>query len=127
MYYESDFATVEWNDDVKVAVLTWKKFASNDNFKTPCEKALELATSKKATKWYSDTTDLGVLKEEDTAWFMETIVGGMLKSGINKQALIVPKSVISKMGLQDAGKQAEDIGLETKFFSSPDEALQWLK
>lgn len=127
MYFDSKFASVEWNDNVKVAVLTWKEFAFGDDFKTPCLKALELAIQNKATKWYSDTRHLGALKEEDTAWFMQEIVSKMLSNGIKKQALIVPQSVISKLSLTSAGEKAKDIGLETKFFDSAENAIEWLK
>lgn len=127
MYYNSEFASVEWNDEVKVAVLTWKKFAYHEFFREPCQKALELAIAKKAQKWYSDTTLLGVLKQEDTQWFMDEIVQGMLAHGITKQALIVPQSILSKWSLTKAGEMAEQLGLETKFFSNKTEALQWLQ
>lgn len=127
MYYESDYAQVEWDSDVKVANLTWKKFASGDDFRTACSKALELAKSKNAIKWYSDTTQLGALKDDDTAWFMENIVKGMLEAGIKQQALIIPASVISKMSLNRASESAEEIGLETQYFSEPEKAMAWLK
>lgn len=127
MYFDSEYASVEWNDKVKVAVLTWKKFAWEERFRIPCQKALELAISRKARKWYSDTTLLGALKEEDTNWFMGEIVKKMLENGIKKQALIVPTSVIAKMSLTRAGDKAVDIGLETKIFDNTSEALSWLE
>lgn len=127
MFFESEYASVEWNEDVQVAVLTWKKFAFGDAFRAPCRKALELAVSKGAKKWYSDTTLLGVLRQEDTEWFMGEIVTGMLDHGIEKQALIVPVSVIAKMSLSKAGGKADDMGLETKFFDNTADALTWLK
>jgi hypothetical protein len=107
--------------------VTWKKFAFGQAFREPCSKALELDVQKGAKKWYSDTTNLGVLKDEDTQWFMETIVPAMLKAGINKQALIVPKSVISQISLNHAAEAAGKIGLQTQYFDNPTAALAWLK
>ena len=127
MYFDSDFASVEWNDDVKVAVLTWKKFASGENFRNPSQKALDLAISKKASKWYSNTLNAGVFSEEDRDWFNTKIVPTMLENGINRSALIVPKSVISNISLKHAADAASKVGLAIKYFPNEDEALEWLK
>jgi hypothetical protein len=127
MYFESEFASVVWNEDASVAVLTWKKFASNKDFMEPCKKTLELSLAKKAVNWFSDTRQLGVLTQEDTDWFMQEIVSVMMEKGIKKQALIVPTSVISKMSLNKAADKAVNLGLETKFFDNPQDALTWLK
>lgn len=127
MYYDSDFASVEWNDSAKTAVLSWKKFAKGDDFRTPCSKALELDKEKGAKNWYSNTQLLGVLVDEDTKWFMENIVAGMLEQGIKRQALVVPKSALSSMSLKRAVEDAAKIGLETQFFGNPEEALAWLE
>ncbi len=126
MYFESEYAVVDWDERVKTAVLTWKKFAVGESFREPCLKALALDKEKKAVKWYSDTTNLGVIKDDDTQWFMQTIVAGMLSAGISKQALIVPKSAISQISLKRAAEEAGKIGLETQYFDSPTAALDWL-
>ena len=127
MFYDSVFASVEWNIQVRVAVLTWKKFAFGHDFREPCQKALELAIDKKAQRWYSDTTLLGVLKKEDAQWFIDEIVKGMLTHGITKQALVVPESAISKLSLNRAANMAEIKGLETNFFDNSKAALEWLQ
>ena len=127
MYFESEFASVEWNEAAQVAVMTWKKFVQGDAFKNPCRKALELALSKKTKKWYSDTTNAGVFIKEDRDWFNKEIVVKILQNGINKSALIVPKSTLSLVSLKAAAEDAQKIGLEIKYFSETTDAIEWLK
>ncbi len=127
MYYDSEFASVTWNEEAYVAVLKWKKFAYGEDFREPCRKALELAIAKKAQKWYSDTTQLGVLKNEDAQWFVDEIVKGMITHGITRQALVVPTSALAQLSLNRAADEAGQRGLETHFFDNAEEALAWLQ
>ncbi|MDC7226697.1 MAG: hypothetical protein PQJ61_08020 [Spirochaetales bacterium] len=125
--FNSEFADVAWNEEAGVAVLGWKKFAAGDDFKLPCRRALDLGIQKGAVHWFSDTTELGALREEDCDWFLDEIVSGMLKKGITAQALIIPQSVISKMTLYQASEAAVDLGLETRYFDNRADALKWLQ
>lgn len=126
MYFNSEFASVEWIEDAEVAALSWHKFASGEDFRLPCRKALALALEKGAVTWFSDTTKIGAVLDEDGSWFVEEIVAELLSNGITQQILVIPDSVIAKMTLNKAADSADDTGFKTKYFSNFSEAMAWL-
>lgn len=127
MYFDSDCASVEYNEEAGVAELTWKNFGKGDNFRIPCLKTLELLKEKKARFWFSNTEKLPTMAPEDAQWFIETMVPAILEAGVKEQALVVPESVISKLTLNKATALVDERGLKTHYFKTREEALEWLK
>ena len=125
MYLNNDFCTLEWNEEKKAIQLIWKKMARNDDFKLVMQKMAELINEKKATKWLADMSDAGVIAQEDQAWFQKEIGPKILS--VKKIAMILPKSIITKMSLDRGMNESNQSGLDAKYFSDREEAWEWLK
>ena len=53
--YEAPEATLEWDEEKNVVVLTWQSAAYGEALRTPIEKLLELVTSKRKKGWAVDS------------------------------------------------------------------------
>ena len=127
MFFTSEYADIEWNEEYKIAELIWKKFAADENFREPCRKTVELMKQNGAKFWFSDTLKISSMKEEDVNFFVSEIVPAVLALGVKEQALVVPQSVVAKMGLTSATEKVDEEGLKTYYFASRNEALKWIK
>lgn len=124
--FESNVITINWLENEKAVHMNWKKFAKGDEFKEALNKGLDTIISKKATRWIADMVNLGTVTEEDQKWSNEDWFPRGLQGGITKMALIMPKSVIASMSVNDIMSKIEGTALTTHYFDNLDDAKKWV-
>jgi len=122
--FESRVATVSWRAELHAVELSWKTFASGAEFREALNKGLELVNEKKAAKWLGDTSSMSAIPTDDQQWANNDWFPRALSSGIKKMAVVVPKSVIAKMSVQNIVSKFDT--LEVQNFGDKLQAEQWL-
>jgi hypothetical protein len=125
LFFESRVASVIWNADLEAVELRWKMFAKGEEFKEALNQGLELVRQKKAAHWLGDTSDMSAIPLEDQEWVNTNWFPRAISSGIKRMAVIVPKSAIAKMSVQNIVSRFNT--LEVHNFGEKSEAAQWLK
>jgi hypothetical protein len=79
-----------------------------------------------AQKWLSDDRNVTAWTKEDVEWGNKDWFPRMLQSGWKYWAIIFPEKVVGQMVLKKFAENYSSMGIQTKIFSSLDEAKKWL-
>lgn len=126
-YFESKYCDVIWNEECKAVVLDWKGYATSEQFREIMNKGLELLISKRANRWLGDCTKFMTLQKADEEWSNTDWLARALQGGIKKMAIVLPEKLIQKNIVDRILDNNGDILITSQKFSSPEEALAWLK
>jgi hypothetical protein len=125
IFFESRVASVEWRADISAVELRWKTFAKGDEFKEALNKGLELAQMKGAKKWLGDTSQMSAIAPEDQQWSNTDWFPRALAAGLQKMAVVMPKSALAKMSVQSIINKFDT--MELRNFVDKADAVEWLK
>jgi hypothetical protein len=118
--------TLWYHPEEKIVHHYVHKFLYGEEFQAFILKVIELMKTHHATKWLSNDEGNTVLRKEDmdwgqTNWFPQTVAAGW-----KYWAIVQPKAAIAKMNMKNMVKQYSQAGIIAQFFSSEDEAWNWL-
>lgn len=126
IYYDSSYAKVSWNEEVKAVVVEWITFAQGEQFRTPLEKALELMVQKKAHKYLGDTRKSGAWHKDDQEWLARDFRPRHVAAGLKFLATITPDKVVAQSSLRRVISSVEASGAVMERFDDIEDAIQWL-
>ncbi len=127
IYLDKPYLTIHWDENVKCPILEWKTFARSSEFRDALETGLKLVKEKRARRWLADMRNMGTVSVADQTWSNEDWFPRALAAGINRMALVVPKSTLAKMSVDTIMSKVEGANLETAYFDNIEEAKQWLR
>ena len=120
------FCTITADQSTNTVTDTWLgNFGSQDNFKKAIEQWLETVKKEKAAKTLTNLQEMKGSFDSSRQWLIEQIMPKAVKSGLKYQAIILPKSVFSKLSTKDYMIQAGE--LQIGQFDEIKSAEQWLK
>jgi hypothetical protein len=78
------------------------------------------------TNYMSDIRMQGVVSPEYRKWFQDVVIPSAVSSGLKKGAVVFDGNVFQKYYLNNIMNFTKKYGLQFKFFSSRDEAIEWM-
>lgn len=100
----------------------------NRNLKEGLQSALdEFLKYRPDAQYIGDTTDIGVIGDEEQAWIDEVWYPKFLATGIQYMAVVQPKSAVAKLSVKSIVSQIPGTQLTVFNCSSLDEAREWMK
>lgn len=90
--FDSDYAHVAYIEADEVVMLTWKKFASGDEYRTPVNFALELLCKYKNSNFVVDAKNGFEDDKEDVLWGVNTFIPEMAKTNCKQVAFILTEA-----------------------------------
>jgi hypothetical protein len=117
---------IHWDAAGKAVVMEWKTFASGPAFRNGLDMGLDTIMKKGSHRWLADLRELSVVGSSDRDWSNEDWFPRAIAGGITRMALVVPNGVLAQMSVDMIMSKVDDIGLETHYFDSVDEARKWL-
>ena len=124
--FETDFATVSYNKESKLVILVWKKNSDSENYRYVFNKTLEFAAENKMAYFVSDITKQKLMSPTDRKWFENTILPQAVELGLKKAAAVYDGNAFKKYYLTNIMNKVKSFSIPFKFFSSVDEAINWL-
>lgn len=118
------FALVQLNEENYTVEITWKKYATGDQYRHVIELAYEAIVLEGATKWLSDSTNAGVVSYTEQAWLQEVMIPKGIKSGLKKVAIVVSQNIFNKIYLDNIKENLTQFS--TNYFDNIDDAHKWL-
>lgn len=126
--YKSPSATFTLFPDESYICLNWQpgaKFMLDDEVQTELSKLFEYIHEHKVRAIIVDETNFSLQDKFDLkGWFEFEFVPKLSQAGINRTAILVPKSRISEYQDEKVDSFMEP---DFKFFSDRDSALGWIK
>jgi len=117
---------LEYNDDLKCIIQSWKGYFNSDFFRNGVEKTNQLFEKQAPVEIFLvDISTSGVIKNEDTEWAAETAIPRAIKNGLKYYGFVVPENVFAQLSLNNFRKQLNQPSLETKLFDNLNSAKKW--
>lgn len=118
--------TLWFHPEEKIVHHCVHKFVYGDEFHDFLLKGTDLMKKHGAKKWLSNDQSNTVLRQEDidwgeVNWFPQTVAAGW-----KYWAIVQPKAVVAQMNMDDLAKHYAEAGVIAKFFTSEEEAWNWL-
>lgn len=124
-YFETDYVTISWDDTIKSVCVQWHKFALSEQLRLSFNKIIELLELKRGNQVLADTRNQGVIGLTDQDWINQDWYPRAVKAGYTRIAVILSKSIITKMSINRIMSE-EHPGLEESYFDEIDKAREWL-
>lgn len=118
--------TMWYHSDTKIVHHQIKKFTFGKEFRDFLLTGTELIRKHKATKWLSDDRSNTALAKEDLEWAQTNWTPQTMQAGWKHWAIVQPEKVLGKMAMERVVKEYSLAGINARFFTDVDEAMNWL-
>jgi|APLak6261675434_1056106.scaffolds.fasta_scaffold06159_2 hypothetical protein len=126
LIFKNDSGQVQLHEDGIVHHEFFRRMVGKE-FRDILEAGLTQLQNKQATKWLSDDRKNTVMEESDEKWAQGDWFPRAAKSGWKYWAIVNPEKAVGKMQMSRNAKVMEMGGIKVATFSTPDEALSWLR
>lgn len=126
IYYESPRMRIRWDEEIEAAIAEGEGYIDGEELRAGMEAGLELLVSKKSSKWIADMRFRRAIPEADALWIAQDWTPRSVEAGLRHAAIVVPSSVLGKMGLKSVVQKMGPKSYEFKYFDSVEEARAWL-
>jgi hypothetical protein len=125
--FSSEIGDVFFDTSINAVQITWKAYATTEEFREVLHHALTLMNERKADKWLANTKSLGVINPEDHVWFNEVWMPQAMEAGTRRVAMIVSDDVFAQLSMDDIMDEVREIApVRDRFFTTIEEAREWL-
>lgn len=118
-------ALVTWNEGLKAASLEMQGWASSTEAQLTLDAIIRALKEHHGSRWLLDARKMKVLKQSDQDWMTQNWLPRAAAAGMRLAAVVVPRSMVAMTNVEDVAKVAEN-GIDTRFFSTVEEASEWL-
>lgn len=120
---EKPYATIYMDVDKKRLYQAWFGYLTVDQFKAAIDISVNCFKEHDLTTILSDTTHQAVLAKEGSD-YAASVVPVLMENGMKKIAFILPKSIFTKLAVQNFTEQSQTGA--SRSFTSLEEAERWL-
>ncbi len=124
---ENNNCISEWSDEDQILVFTHKGFVQGEVLRANGLQMYNTIKEKQGSKLLLNTLEMKVLDPEDQQWINQELIPQMLAIGLLYVAILIPKSVLAAMSLKTVVKQTGESKEGIAYFSSREEAEEWLR
>ncbi len=119
--------TTEYNPELQCVVSVWHGYASSNQFRAICERALDLVIKHDLKKGISDNRGMKNIAVADQEWVMKDFLPRLLATGYHTSATIIPTDHLAQMTLKELSSKIDENELKQRFFKMMSEAKTWIK
>jgi hypothetical protein len=83
-------------------------------------------TEHHGSRWLVDGTKMRVVKQSDQDWIDRTWLPHALAAGLKRVALVIPKSGLAMMNVEDMVRRIPNTKMDVAYFATVEEAREWL-
>jgi signal transduction histidine kinase len=129
LLYEEDHAEIFFDARINATGVIWKHQVTSEQYRRVFTKCLEFVHSYNTPNYISDISNQGPIANEDQRWMFEEILPPAIDNGLKRIAAVRsdvtnPEAVDYLRGINEAVKR---LGAEQRFFTSIDDAFEWIR
>ncbi len=98
--YRSDFCDVDYNEDLNIVYVTWKKFCRQDEYRNPLLHAIEIMKEHTDCQYVADTRSGFENENADTCWLFEVFLPKAAETSCKMIIFIIDRDNSLKEELQ---------------------------
>jgi len=119
-------AIVKWDATCHAAHIEWQGWADPAEF-AAANDALILALRRHGgSSALGDCREMKVIKQSDQEWVHQDWFPRILAAGLRRMALVIPKSGLALMNVQEIMSRIPGTKLDVAYFGTIEEARNWL-
>jgi hypothetical protein len=118
-------AIVKWDAASQAAHMEWQGWAAPAEFRAANDALVQAITDHHSSKVLGDSRQVKVMQQADQDWVNGDWFPRILAAGLTRMALVLPKSGLAKMNIDDMVSRVAD-RLDVAYFETLDDARTWL-
>jgi hypothetical protein len=124
--YNSELATLSYNNSTKTAELVWKKEAGSDEYRNIFKVLIDFSEKNRIRSFLSDMKSQGVVRLEDVQWLDKEVLARAISHRLEKIALVTKDTIFSSVYADAIKKKLEKSSIALQIFEEASEARAWL-
>lgn len=121
--WESRMVRIDFDEETKMLIQTWKGFGTSQHFREGLDQTLQIIIQRRGLYLLVDSSAGAIVKKEDTDYAAQ-VAGELLKNGIIAQAFVIPANVFAKNSVNNFSKNAKSYPIQ--YFDDVENAKGWL-
>lgn len=123
---ENDFASLTYEEDLKVLTITWKdKKLTFEEYQKPFKVALEFMNKKPVENYISDIRDQGIISPEFRKWLQEVAMPEAAAAGLKRVVGVANVNIFKQYYINNVFQSAKKFGIPFKMFNNIEDAKKW--
>lgn len=115
-----------WDSMCEAVRIEWHGWADSKERQAILEAGLGALRAHRGSRWLADCRDMKAVKQADQEWIDQSWFPRVLAAGLRRMALVIPKSGLARINLDDMMRRVPETKLETGHFATIEEATEWL-
>jgi len=126
LVYKSDYATVTYNPEKKMMILTWHGSPSTEEYKKPFLTMLEYGSKFPVDGMMSDISKQGIINPDNRKWFEKEMMPKAVAAGLKRGAIVTNGNAFKMYYINLILSAVNKFPIQTKLFNNREDALKWL-
>ncbi|MCL1891617.1 MAG: hypothetical protein FWG00_06405 [Coriobacteriia bacterium] len=123
--YTSEFCDVQYNENLNIVLVTWKKFCRQDDYRSPLRYALKIMKTHEGCCYVADTRSGFENEQEDTNWLFEVFLPEAASTNAKTLFFIIDEDNSLKKELEGQVSELEQF-FDVIYCFSLDEVAAWI-
>jgi hypothetical protein len=119
-------AIVRWDPTCKAAHIEWQGWADPAEFAAANDALILALRQHGGSRALGDCRNMKVIKQSDQEWVRRDWIPRVLAAGLRRIALVIPKSGLAMMNVQETLSRVPGTKLDVAYFATIEEARAWL-
>lgn len=119
-------AVLKWDPTSESVYVEWQGWADSTEFALLLEAGLRALREHHGSRWLADCRNMRTIKESDQEWIDRSWFPRALAAGLRRMAVLMPKSGLTKMNVEDILGRVPATKLAVAYFETIEEAKEWL-
>ena len=125
---EFPYLVLMWDEETRSVISQWRGGFQGRNLKEGLLAGLEEYKKRRPfAEWIGDTSEIGVIGEEEKKWIDTVWFPQFLSSGVKFMAVVQPTSAVAKMSVKEIVSKVPDTQLTVFNCATLEEARKWIK
>ena len=125
-FHRPGVAIVKWDAACKAAHIEWQGWADPAEFAAANDALILALKQHGGSRVLGDCRDMRVIKQSDQEWVSRDWIPRILAAGLRRIALVIPKSGLALMNVQEIMSRIPGTKLDVAYFATIAEARAWL-
>lgn len=125
-YNRPGVVIVRWDTTLQAVYVETQGWADPTESRESLDAVLRALTEHHGSRWLVDGRNMKVIQQTDQDWISENWLPRALAAGLRRTAMVMPKSGLATMNVDDMAARAPDSQIDFRFFSTIEKATEWL-
>lgn len=126
-FFQQEYASIIYDETIQTIMLFWKVGATSNEYRNTLNSLLLGMEHFQTTRVIVDTTHLGTIHPDEQEWSISDWTVRAISCGYTHLAIILPDDIFTQVSVEDTMSLVSDQILVSHYFTSLDEAKDWIK